>query len=137
MRNLSRLMIVVFSVLFLAISGCVATPTPMPTPEPTPTPFVMPQGDFEMSWNLYDSEYNSLGGILTIRRQGSSYTSKLVMSDGSSATYELTAVPFGKQIRLYEDPDNSFGDYMYISIWNGSLNFCDNQGFIYSVPLLD
>jgi hypothetical protein len=105
-------------------------------PKPTSIPFVMPTGDFEMSWDTYDSEYNTLGGILTIRRQGSNYTMKLVMRDGSSAVYKLYVISDGNEIRLTENPGNDFGDYMYISS-TGYLYFCDNQGVIYTVPLLD
>ena len=105
-------------------------------PKPTSTPFVMPKGDFQMSWNTYDSEYNSLGGILTIYRQGSKYTMKLVMSDGSNDTYNLSVISDGDEIRLTERPGNPYGDYMYISS-NGYLYFCDNQGIIYTVPPLN
>ncbi|MBN1618382.1 hypothetical protein JW887_03505 [Candidatus Dojkabacteria bacterium] len=104
-------------------------------PLPTAKPFVMPSGDFEMSWDIYDSEYNSFGGILTIRRQGSKYTQKLVMSDGSSETVDLTVISDGDEIRLTDRPGNPFGDYMYISS-TGYLYFCDNQGVIYTVPPL-
>jgi hypothetical protein len=105
-------------------------------PKSTSMPFVMPKGDFEMSWDIYDSEYNSLGGILTIRRQGSKYTQKLVMSDGSSSTDELTVISGGDEIRLTDRPGNPFGDYMYISS-TGYLYFCDSEGVIYSVPPLE
>jgi hypothetical protein len=105
-------------------------------PLPTSKPFVMPTGDFEMSWDTYSSEYNSLGGILTIRRQGSKYTQKLVMSDGSSDISDLTVLSDGDEIRLTDRPGNSFGDYMYISS-TGYLYFCDSQGVIYTVPLLN
>lgn len=105
-------------------------------PKPTSIPFVMPTGDFEMSWDIYDSEYNSLGGISTIRRQGSKYTQSLVMSDGSSSTTNLTVISDGVEIRLTDRPGNPFGDYMYISS-TGYLYFCDKQGVIYTVPLLE
>jgi len=134
----------VFAMLTIVLSGCspvstpippTFTPTPTHTPKPTSTPFVMPTGDFEMSWNIYNSEYNSLGGILTIRRQGSKYTQKLVMPDGSSETTKLTVISGGNEIRLTDRPGNSFGDYMYISS-TGYLYFCDKQGIIYTVPPL-
>ena len=105
-------------------------------PPPTPIPFEMPSGDFEMSWNIYDKEYNTLGGILTIRRQGSKYTQELVMSDGSSETTVLSVLSDGDEIRLTDRPGNPFGDYMYISS-TGYLYFCDNQGVIYTVPPLN
>lgn len=105
-------------------------------PKPTPVPFVMPTGDFVMSWNTYNSEYNSLGGMLTIRRQGTNYTMKLVMPDGSSASNDLTVISGGDEIRLTERPNNPYGDYMYISS-TGYLYFCDSQGVIYTVPLLN
>ena len=103
--------------------------------EPTSDSFIMPKGDFEMSWDIYSSEYNSLGGIVTIRRQGSKYTEKLVMSDGSSGTYPLTVISEGSEIKLTDRPGNSYGDYMIISK-DGYLHFYDNQGLIYSVPPL-
>lgn len=105
-------------------------------PLPTAKPFVMSTGDFSMSWDTYNSEYNTIGGILTIRRQGSKYTQTLVMSDGSSETTVLTVLSDGDEIRLTDRPGNSFGDYMYISS-TGYLYFCDNQGVIYTVPLLN
>jgi hypothetical protein len=61
---------------------------------------------------------------------------KLVMRDGSSAVYKLYVISDGNEIRLTENPGNDFGDYMYISS-TGYLYFCDNQGVIYTVPLLD
>ncbi len=93
------------------------------------------KGNFEMSWDIYSSEYDSLGGILTIRKQGSKYTEKLVMSDGSSGTYDLTLISDNNGIKLTDRPGNSFGDYMLISS-DGYLSFYDKQGFIYSVPRL-
>jgi hypothetical protein len=105
-------------------------------PLPTSKPFVMPTGDFSMSWDTYNSEYNSLGGILTIHKQGSKYTQTLVMSDGSSDTTELTVISDGDEIRLTDRPGNSFADYMYISS-TGYLYFCDSQGVIYTVPPLN
>lgn len=105
-------------------------------PLPTSKPFVMPTGDFSMSWDTYSSEYNTLGGILTISRKGSKYTQRLVMPDGSSETTDLTVITDGDEIRLTDRPGNSFGDYMYISS-TGYLYFCDNQGVIYTVPPLN
>lgn len=119
-------------VIMVLLSSC----APTPTPEPTSIPFVMPTGDFKMSWDTYSSEYNSLGGILTIRRQGSKYTQTLVMSDKSCGTTDLTVISEGDEIKLTDRPGNSFGDYMVISN-NGYLNFYDKQGIIYSVPPLD
>ena len=64
------------------------------------TPFVIPTGDFEMSWDTYDSEYNSLGGFLTIRRQRSKYTQTLVMSDGSCGATDLTVISEGDEVKI-------------------------------------
>jgi hypothetical protein len=105
-------------------------------PPPTPTPFVMPKGDFSMSWDIYSSEYNSLGGILTITRQGAEYTQKLVMPDGSSQTTALTVIADDDEIRLTDRPGNPFGDYMLIDS-SGWLAFYDDQGYIYSKPPLN
>jgi hypothetical protein len=137
MKKSIQLIFLVFVVVVL-LGGCAPAPTPIPptfTPEPTSIPFVMPKGDFEMSWNIYSSEYNSLGGILTIRRQGSKYTQKLVMSDGSSAIDDLAVISEGSEIKLTDRPGNSFGDYMVID-QDGWLIFYDKQGYIYGVPPL-
>lgn len=95
------------------------------------------KGDFEMSWDSYSSEYNSLGGVITITKKGSSYTEKIVMSDGSSATYNLSVLSEGSVIKL----DGHFGDsyeiypHDYIQIEsNGWLGFYDDKGLIYRVP---
>jgi hypothetical protein len=110
---------------------------PRPTlVKPTSVPFVMSQGDFERSWNIYDSTYNSLGGILTIRKQGSKYSQTLLMSDGSSETGSLSVKVVNGEERLHDDRfDDYYGDYMLIGK-DGYLNFYDKQGFIYSVPPL-
>lgn len=101
-------------------------------PLPTPTPFVLPSGDFTMSWDTYSSTYNSLGGIMTITRNGNSYSMRLVMKDGSSGNYRLTVIPSNDgHIWLTEDPGNPFGDHMYIDDY-GYLVFADDQGYIYS-----
>lgn len=120
--------------MIILLSGC----APASTPEPTAIPFVMPKGDFEMSWDIYNSEYNSMGGILTIRRQGSKYSEKLVMSDGSSAINDLTIISEGSEIKLTGHLDitsSLYGDYMAIDS-NGWLVFYDSQGYIYGVPPL-
>ena len=157
--------IILLIIISLVIAGCQAIPTPLDpasiqntaiavawtsvsqtqiastpqdtqavTPLSTKTPSFI-EGNFEMNWNIYNSEYNSLGGIVTIRKQGSTYTEKLVMPDGSSATYNLTVISEGREIKLTDSPNNSFGDYMLISS-DGYLGFYDNQGYIYSVPPL-
>ncbi|OGO11957.1 MAG: hypothetical protein A2Y53_01515 [Chloroflexi bacterium RBG_16_47_49] len=102
-------------------------------PGPMSTPFVMPKGDFVMSWDTYDSQYNTMGGILTITRHGSRYTEKLVYSDGSSDTKALTILSEGDEIKLTEDLNDYSGDYMVIES-NGWLSYYDNLGLIYSVP---
>lgn len=97
------------------------------------------KGDFEMSWDIYSSEYNSLGGILTIRRQGSRYTEKIVMSDGSSGLYDLTVLSEGNEIKLDGHMGDSYSIYPhdYIQIESdGWLGFYDDQGLIYRVPPL-
>ncbi len=128
-----------FLLFVLLLSSCAPASTSIPStsiPKPTSTPFVMPIGDFKMSWNTYNSEYDSLGGILTIRRQGSKYTQTLVMSDGSCGITDLTVISKGNEIKLTDRPGDPSGDYMAISN-NGDLYFDDNQGVIYSVPLLN
>lgn len=117
------------------------TPTPKPssTPRPSATPFAMPQGDFEMSWDTYNSQYDSSGAVVTIRKQGSRYTEKIVMPDGSSGNFDLTLIHEGNTIKL----DGHFGDsyslspHDYIQIEsNGWLGFYDDMGLIYKVPPL-
>lgn len=130
----------VFYLVFLAVamiillSGCAPASTPI-----SPTlPFVMPKGDFEMSWNIYNSKYNSSNDILTIRRQGSKYTEKSVYPDGSGGTYELTAISEGSEIKLTGHlgiTSSLYGDYMVINS-DGWLVFYDDQGYIYGVPPL-
>lgn len=122
----------------MAWTSVAQTQTP-PTPKPTrviatKSPFSL-QGDFELSWNIYNSEYNSLGGILTIRKQGTKYTGKLVMSDGSSDTFNLTVISETPQLKLTDSPGNAFGDYMLITE-DGYLHFYDAKGFIYRVQPL-
>jgi hypothetical protein len=145
MNKAIQSMLISLVLLAFMLSGCTPgpaskpivfayEPTSTPTPEPTSTSAI-PAGDFEMSWNIYDSQYNSLGGILTIRRQGSKYTQTLVMSDGSSGTTDLTVIPDSEEIKLTDRPGDPSGDYMFISS-TGYLYFCDNQGVIYTVPLL-
>jgi hypothetical protein len=93
------------------------------------------EGDFEMSWNAYNAEYDSLGGVVTIRKTGNKYTMKRVMPDGSSGAYDLTLISDNNGIKLTDRPGNSFGDYMLISS-DGYLSFYDKQGLIYRVPPL-
>jgi len=139
MKKSIQSVLLTFVLLMILLSGCAPAPAPIPPtfiPKPTATPVVMPTGDFEMGWDIYNSEHNSLGGILTIRRQGSKYTQTLVMSDGSSSTTDLTVISDGDEIKLTDRPGNQFGDYMHISS-NGYLYFYDNQGVIYTVPPLE
>jgi hypothetical protein len=124
--------------MIILLSGCAPAPTPiLPTftPEPTSTPFVMPTGNFQMSWSIYNSQYNTMGGIVTIYKQGLTYTEKEVMSDGSGGMMGITVTPQGTNLKIVE-ADMAGGDYMLISSSDGSLSYCDNQGLIYSVPLL-
>jgi len=112
--------------------------TSVSAPKPTAIQFVMPKGDFEMSWDIYNSEYNSAGGILTIYRQGTKYSEKLVMSDGSSTTNELTVLSEGNEIKLTGHlgiTSSVYGDYMVINNY-GWLGFYDSKGYIYGVPPL-
>ena len=138
MKKPTRLIFLLFVVLAILLDGCALAPTPIPptfTPEPTAIPFVMPNGDFEMSWNIHNSEYNPLGGILTIRRQGSKYTEKLGMSDGSNAINDLTVISEGSEIKLTGHlgiTSSLYGDYMVIDS-DGWLGFYDDQGYIYGV----
>jgi hypothetical protein len=139
MKKSIQLVFLVFVILAVLLGGCAPASTPIPptfTPEPTSIPFVMPKGDFEMSWDIYSSEYNSLGGILTIRRSGSKYTQTLLMSDGSGETVPLSVKNVNGEERLHDDRfDDYYGDYMVIDK-DGWLIFYDKQGYIYGVPPL-
>ena len=145
----TRTIIIVFCIFSFILSSCAPastqippTTTPIPptfTPEPTAIPFFMPKGDFEMSWNIYSSEYNSMGGILTISRQGSKYTEKLVYPDGSNGIFDLTVLFEGSEIKLTGHlgiTSSLYGDYMVIDN-SGWLVFYDSQGYIYGVPPLN
>ena len=142
MKKPTQLVFLLFVVLTILLCGCAPASTPIPptfTPEPTVIPFVMPKGDFEMSWNIYNSEYNSQGGIVTIRRQGSKYTEKLVYPDGSNGIYDLTVISEGSKISLTGHlgiTSSLYGDYMVIDS-DGWLVFYDGQGYIYGVPPLN
>jgi hypothetical protein len=147
MRKPKQAVFLLIWIFTIALFGCAPTPilptsTPAPTniPKPTSTPFVMSKGDFQMSWDSYSSEYNSLGGIITITKKGSDYIEKIVMSDGSSATYNLSILSEGSVIKL----DGHFGDSYkiypndYIQIEsNGWLGLYDDSGLIYRVPPLE
>jgi len=145
MKKSIRSMFLALATIIL-LNGCSSASTPIPpiftpeptfTPEPSSTPFVMPKGDFEMSWNIYNSEYNSSGGIVTIRRQGSKYTEKLVYPDGSNGIFDLTVISEGSETKLsghLGDPYSLYPhDYIQIES-NGWLGFYDDQGYIYDVP---
>lgn len=127
-------------VMIILLSACAPTPTPVPptfTPEPTTIPFVMPTGNFQMSWNNYNSQYNTYTpAIVTISKQEFTYTEKEVFSDGSGGMMGITVTPQGTNLKIVE-ADMAGGDYMLISSTNGSLSYYDNQGLIYSVPLLN
>lgn len=106
------------------------------TPVPTKVISRSTNSDFQMSWNIYSSVYNSLGGILTISKQGSRYIQTLVMHDGSSQTVFLTVKAVNGEERLYDERfDDYYGDYMVIES-DGTLTFYDNKGYIYSVAPL-
>lgn len=112
------------------------TAQPTRTPEPKAKSFIMPKGDFEMSWDIYSSVYNSMGGILTICRQGFKYTEKLEFPSGSNGTFDLTALSEGSEIKLTGHlgiTNSLYGDYMVID-GKGWLLFYDDLGFNYSVP---
>ena len=128
---MKKSMLLVFIVVTVLLSGC----APISTPESTSTPFIMPAGDFKMSWDIYSSQYNPSGGILTIRRQGATYTQTVVFSDGSCGTTDLDAVSEGGEIKLSESSSVLLGKYM-INSSNGYLSFYDSQGSIYGVSPL-
>ncbi len=122
-----------------SVSQTQNAPTPQPTHAAATIPTKSsssPENNFEMSWDIYSSEFNSLGGILTIRKQDTKYTQTLLMSDGSGDTGSLSVKVVNGETRLHDDRfDDYYGDYMLIEK-NGYLSFYDNQGLIYSVPPL-
>ena len=88
-------------VLLMTSLGCSVPSSPLPptsTPGPTSTLFVMPAGDFKMSWNIYNSEYNPSGAILTIRRQGATILRRLYFLTGLVA--QLIWMPYPKAEKL-------------------------------------
>jgi hypothetical protein len=135
MDKIYRLFLIIVAIA-LIIASCSGQSEEEATTSKAEQPnFAMPKGDFEKSWNTYSSEYDPLGGILTISRKGTKYTKKLVMPDGSSEIKDLTIISEGNEIKLTDRPGNPIGDYMLISS-DGYLSFYDNEGFIYSVPPL-
>ncbi len=70
---------------------------------------------------------------IIIRKINSSYQMTTLFDDGSGSTKTLTVKVVDGEERLYEDIDNSFGDYMVIKK-NGYLAYYDNAGFIKEFP---
>ena len=66
----------------------------------------------------------------TIKKIGDTYHMTTLYGDGSGSTETLTVKVVDGKERLYEDPDNAYGDYMVIEE-SGNLGFYDNEGFIY------
>ena len=126
--------------LLMQFAGSPATTTPTPLPIlPTttvaalPTAFALPQtGDLMLSYDTYDSQFNSLGGILTIRRLGGAYAQTMVYSDGSCGTVQLSEMAGQDGLALEESDGSAYGDHIVINA-DGSLTFADSQGPIYTV----
>lgn len=76
---------------------------------------------------LYDRD---LPHTIVIRKNNGTYEMTTRFGDGSGETKTLVAKVVGGEERLYENPDNYYGDYMVIKK-NGNLAFYDNQGFIF------
>jgi len=53
-------------------------------------------------------------------------------NDGNSGKYPLTIKTIAGKKRLYQDPGNTFGDYMVIDA-RGNLIFYDSEGYIYQL----
>lgn len=110
---------------------------------PTKPPFILPDGDFQFKWDIYNREYNSLGGILTITRKEKTYTAKIVYSDDSYGYYSLTKIDENENYIYLTDLSDRmmnysyYGDYLSISKKDGSLCFIDKDGFIYEVRIVD
>lgn len=134
--GLAFLLLFASLVIYVFVTNNTPIIPPIFTSKPTTIPIAMPTDNFKMSWDIYNSTYRPDHGILTIRKQGSTYTQTIVYPDGSCGTDDLTLISQGEGIKLSDSSANSFGDYMIISS-NGYLNFYDNQGIIYGVPLLN
>ena len=91
------------------------TAEPTRTSLPTSTPFAMPTGNFQMTWNNYNSQYNSYTpAMITIYKQGLIYTEKEVFSDGSSDMMGITVTQQGTNLKIVE-ADMAGSDYMLVS----------------------
>jgi hypothetical protein len=73
-----------------------------------------------------------LSRTITITKTNDSYQMTTLYGDGSGETKTLGVQVVNGEERLFENPDNFYGDYMVIMA-NGKLAFFDKQGFIYDI----
>jgi hypothetical protein len=93
----------------------------------------------KISKNIIGTWVNTYGISYTIIifKNKSDYVIKKQFSDGSSSEKVLFIKKVNNEERLYEDPNNYYGDYIIITS-DGKLEFYDNEGFIYSLsPVKD
>lgn len=69
---------------------------------------------------------------IIISKNNSSYVMTTTFEDGSGTTQVLTVKNVNDEERLYENPDNFYGDYMVIRD-NLNLAFYDNSGLIFEL----
>lgn len=70
--------------------------------------------------------------VIVIKKVNEEYHETSTYPDGSGETITLGVKVINGEERLYENPDNLYGDYMVINN-DGSLAFYDDQGFIYKI----
>lgn len=92
------------------------------------------QNESQITKNIIGTWIDTYGipHTVIIRKSRSNYIMKKQFGDGSSSEKVLFIKKVNNEKRLYEDPDNYFGDYMVIKK-DGSLEFYDIEGFIYSL----
>lgn len=108
--------------------------TVLPTevrPTRVPPPTQKPSAD-DIVLGRWVNENISICKNIKIIKSSDIYKMTTTCGDGSSETVTLTVKNVDGKKRLYEDVNNSFGDYMVIE--SGYLAFYDNQGFIYRLP---
>ena len=123
------------AIAWTSVSQTQIASTPQPTlpvisvshSTPQPTKLASPSTS---AGTWYDS--HAIPHKITIKKINGSYKLTSKYGDGSGETISLVVKIVNGEERLYEDPENYFGDYMVIK-GNGYLAFFDNQGFIYEL----
>jgi hypothetical protein len=100
-------------------------------PTPTSAPVDTTNNNSNVVGRWYDTN-DSLCHDKVITKSGDTFSLTTTCKDGSGITKTLTIKTIAGEDRLYEDPNNAFGDYMVVES-DGSLAFYDDQGLIYEV----